>query len=355
MSQTQLSEIMPLIYATEIRDAYTQGHSEHVAYYAKELALAIGLNEKEAEDVYTAGLLHDIGKIGIPDSILLKPGKLEDEEYKLIQLHSHISGEIIEKLQSYAHLKSAIRHHHENYAGDGYPDGLKGDAIPLYSRILALADVFDALTTARIYRSAINFETALEIMDEMQKEKKFDPVLYKQFILLIKKIGIVKIDISTKGEFKELEDKRNNFFFSDHLTHLLNRDALLALLRKSHDYKYHVSLIACNILEFKQYNQRYGIYKGDLLLKNIAKTLKEKLHANTQIKEPKIQDLFAFRLNGDRFIVLYIGDRSEYLKYKLSALESYITQKFSVAFESTFIIKQRVVDRNIEEEIGYLL
>lgn len=355
MFNKKIDEIIPLIYSTEIRDAYTQGHSEHVAYYARELATLIGLSKQECEDIYIAGLLHDIGKIGIPDSVLLKPGKLENDEYDIIKLHSHISGEIVHKLSNFAYLKQSVRHHHEDYNGGGYPDGLVGEDIPLYSRILSIVDVFDALTTGRVYRTPFDFNEALSIMESMQKANKFDPKIYAMFIPFIKKIGIYKEKRIKNVEFQELEDKRNDFFFTDNLTHLLNRDALLALLRKSHDYEYNVSLIACNIKQFKVYNQKYGLTKGDSLLKELGTLLQKSLKATTHIKEPQEHELFLFRLTGDKFVLLNIGKRSDFLTYKLGNIGAKIYKSTQIQFEYSFIIKCNKVSRNIEQEIGYLL
>ena len=355
MNEKSLDEITPLIYSTEIRDAYTQGHSEHVAYYARELASVMGLSKRECDEVYIAGLLHDIGKIGIPDSVLLKPGKLETDEYDLIKLHSHISGEIIEKLSNFSHLKQAVRHHHEDFNGKGYPDGLAGEDIPLYARILSIVDVFDALTTGRVYRASMDFNKALSIMEKMQKAGKFDPKIYAVFIPFIKKLGICKDNKIKDIEFQELEDKRNTFFFTDNITNFLNRDALLGLLRKSHDYEYSVSLIVCNIKRFKAYNQKYGLERGDQLLKTVGEVLKKGLHSTTIIKEPELNDLFLFRLTGDKFVILNIGNKSEFLTYKLDQISDTIYKNCDVHFEYDFIVKCNRVSRNIESEIGYLL
>ncbi len=350
-----IAEIMPLIYSTEIRDAYTQGHSEHVAYYAKSLASAMGLSKDDCNDIYLAGLLHDIGKIGIPDSILLKPGRLETEEYHLIKLHSHISGQIIDKLQHFSYLKDAVRHHHEDFNGRGYPDGLAGEDIPLFARILSIVDVFDALTTGRIYRAAIPFDEAMKIIENMQIQTKFDPEIYNIFVPFIKKLGIIKDTHARDIEFKELEDKRNSFFFTDHLTKLLNREALLAYLRKSHDYDYKVSMVLFNIKNFRHYNKKFGLVKGDNLLKNISQILIEYLSAKTTIKEPQNKDLFLFRANSDKFVILNIGQRSEFLSYKLDKLQTIIKDRFDTETESKYILKNSNVIRNINEEIGYLL
>jgi len=350
-----INEVMPLIYSIEIRDAYTQGHSEHVAFYAKSLASVMGLCKDDCNNIYLAGLLHDIGKIGIPDSILLKPGRLETEEYNLIKLHSHISGQIIDKLQKFSYLKDAVRHHHEDYNGGGYPDGIKGQDIPLFARILSIVDVFDALTTGRIYRGAIAFDEAMSIMENMQKATKFDPEIYEIFVPFIKKLGIIK-DTHIKGvEFAELETKRNTFFFTDHLTKLLNREALLAYLRKSHDYNYKVSIVLFNIKNFSYYNKKFGLTKGDILLKGISQILIKNLSAKTIIKEPQNKDLFLFRANSDKFIILNIGQRSEFLAYKLDKSQNIIKDEFNIKTEYNYILKNSNVARNINEEIGYLL
>jgi diguanylate cyclase (GGDEF)-like protein len=349
-----LDEIKALIYATEIRDAYTRGHSEHVAHYAKNFASFLGMTKDKCEEIYIAGLLHDVGKIGIPDNVLLKPGKLEYDEYALIKLHSDISGKIVEKLPNYSHLAKIVRHHHEDYNGKGYPDGLKGEEIPVFSRILSLADVFDALTTGRVYRASISLEKALSIMEDMQKNNKFDPKLYDKFIIFIKKFGIYKNTIK-HTEFKELEEKRNIFFYIDNLTKLLNRDALIAQLRKSHDYGFYISLILCNIRDFKFYNKKYGLKKGDTLLRNIANLLIEKLKPKITMKEPEYKDLFIFRPGADKFVLIFIGARSEFLLYKIEKIKNIIKNDFEVDIKCNFIIKDNPVQRNIEEEIGYLL
>jgi HD-GYP domain-containing protein (c-di-GMP phosphodiesterase class II) len=190
MMSRNIEEIKPLIYAMEIRDSYTQGHSEHVGIYVKEFASFLGMDKKKCDELYIAGLLHDVGKIGIPDNILLKPGRLEKDEFDIIKLHSVISGKIVEKLPDFTYLADIVKHHHENYDGSGYPDGLKGEEIPFGARVLSLADVFDALTTGRVYRRTLNLEKALIIMDNMQKNNKFDPNLYPKFVEFIKNFGI---------------------------------------------------------------------------------------------------------------------------------------------------------------------
>ena len=348
-------EILPLIYSIEIRDSYTQGHSENVAYYAREMASVMNLSKEECENIYIAGLLHDVGKIGIPDTVLLKPGKLEKDEYDLIKFHSVLSAEIVEKLPHFSYLQKIVRHHHEDFNGQGYPDGLVADEIPLLSRILSVVDVFDALTTRRVYRASMGIDTALEIMKKMQKEGKFDPNIYTIFISFIKKNGIYKQKVANPVVLKELEQKRNNFFYKDLLTQLLNRTAFLGLLRKIHDYKYTISLALCDIKQFKLYNQKYGLRKGDDVLKKIAKILQNDLNCIAHIKEPEVQDLFLFHLDGDKFLLLYIGAKYEFLSYKIDKIVKKIKAEMNLEMKYDFLVKASVVSKNFEEEIGYLL
>lgn len=136
----------------DAKDTYTNGHSNRVAEYSRMLALALGKSEESAESIYYAALLHDIGKIGIPDTIINKPGKLTDEEFALIKQHSVIGSEILKSIESMPEVSVGARWHHERYDGKGYPDGLKGEAIPEIARIICVADSYDAMTSNRSYR-----------------------------------------------------------------------------------------------------------------------------------------------------------------------------------------------------------
>ncbi len=144
-----------LTAAIDAKDAYTYGHSERVARVAVELGRELGLREDELSDIYLAGLLHDIGKIGIRDDVLTKRGPLTGEEFKHIQQHPVIGHRILAGLHAIEHLLPGVLYHHERYDGGGYPEGLKADAIPLLARILAVADSFDAMNTSRPYRTAM--------------------------------------------------------------------------------------------------------------------------------------------------------------------------------------------------------
>ena len=156
--------IFSLAHAIEARDHFTEQHVQRVADNAVQLARRAGFAEAELDAVRHGGVLHDIGKIGVPDAILNKPGKLTDEEFEIMKRHPLIGYQICEPLKSLAGALPIIRHHHEKLDGSGYPDGLKGDEISVPARIMAITDIYDALTSDRAYRSAMTHERACEIL-----------------------------------------------------------------------------------------------------------------------------------------------------------------------------------------------
>ncbi|HCZ07510.1 MAG TPA: hypothetical protein DHV12_10370 [Thermotogae bacterium] len=182
--QSRIENLLTMVKVLEERDSYTKGHSERVANYAIMLAKALGLKGKTLERIRLAGLLHDIGKIGIPDKVLNKPSNLTPEEFEEIKTHPIRGVEIISNLSYLQEIVPWIRFHHEAWNGSGYPEGLKMDEIPIEARILAVADVYDALTTKRAYREAFSKEEAINIMKEMKGEK-LDPELVDLFLSLV--------------------------------------------------------------------------------------------------------------------------------------------------------------------------
>lgn len=185
------STVYALTAAIDAKDHYTFSHSENVAYYARELAARYGMNEEGINIVYEAGLLHDIGKIGIEESILNKPGKLTKEEYETIKTHVALSIGIIRYLPSLDYVIPAVIGHHERYDGKGYPRHIQGDEIPLAARILCIADSFDAMVSKRTYKARMEVNKALILMEE-EAGKQFDPVLVRIFIDMVKE-GALKI------------------------------------------------------------------------------------------------------------------------------------------------------------------
>jgi len=179
-----LKVTLALSKAIEAKDPYTCGHSDSVAKFSANLASHLELSKSDIERAYIGGLLHDIGKIGIPDAILNKPGSLTDEEYAIIKEHSYKGFEITQPVDALINISDIVIYHHERFDGTGYPFGLSGEKIPLLARIATLADAFDAMTSDRPYRKGMPAEKALAII-EQNKGAQFDPILATHFITMV--------------------------------------------------------------------------------------------------------------------------------------------------------------------------
>lgn len=184
LDRAYLQFVETMAQALDARDPYTAGHSLRVAAYSHALAQAMGLPEEDAETIRIAAQLHDIGKIGIPDAVLQKPGLLTPEEYGLIKLHPQIGRKILEKVGRFERLLAVVELHHENHDGTGYPYGLAGYRVPIAARIVHVADSFDAMTTTRSYRPALSLRSAMHEI-ERNAGRMFDPVAAKVFLRLI--------------------------------------------------------------------------------------------------------------------------------------------------------------------------
>jgi len=348
-------QLEALVFTIEIRDAYTQGHSKRVAQYAVHLATWMQMNALFLENIYTVGMLHDLGKIGIPDEILLKPGRLNEIEYNLIKLHSTLSEKIIQKIKFFEELLPAVRHHHENFDGSGYPDGLVGDEIPLMSRIIAIVDVFDALTTRRIYRDLIPLEKAMKIMDEELKREKFDPTIYDIFKKNITQLGVLDLNYLSEFNYPELEERRNSFHFKNPLTNLLNKDALLTLLRKGASKDESAFLAEINIRSFSEYNKTYGLAKGDRLLKKVSSFLLKKLGSSQEFQAPQSHKIYLFHGYADKFYLLEFGFRDVYLKLRLEKVIKEAQEEIATPLYFKALLEGQKISSNIEDKVGYLL
>lgn len=189
-----LQSVFALSSAIEAKDPYTQGHAERVTRYAlmvaEELKAAgkiYGADpDKFFEDLRIAALLHDIGKIGIAESILNKNGVFDENERKEMQRHSYIGAKILSEINEFYAPILGVKHHHEKYDGTGYPDGLKGESIPLIARVISIADTFDAITSSRSYRQTLSREEAISLICE-QSGRQFDPVVVEAFLNACKK------------------------------------------------------------------------------------------------------------------------------------------------------------------------
>lgn len=187
--QTEL--VFTLAKSLDSRDSYTANHSEKVANYALMIAQEMCLSKKQCEAIYIGGLLHDIGKIGIPEAVLLKPSRLTEEEFKLIKLHTTIGYETLKYISDFKKngVLDMVLYHHERYDGKGYPHGLKKEEIPLAARILTVADSFDAMTTKRVYKPIMDLNYAIR---EVEKNigGQFDPEAAKAFLNILEREGI---------------------------------------------------------------------------------------------------------------------------------------------------------------------
>jgi len=173
--------VFTLAQSIEARDPYTRGHCERLAEMSARLGTRLQIPEEHIKALRWAGIVHDIGKVVVPDAILLKPGPLTLEEMAVMRKHSVVGERICAPLRAFRLVTPIIRHHHEKRDGSGYPDGLRGEEIPLTARILQLADVYDALTTNRPYRTAIPSDDALQVMDDEAKLGWWDQDLFNKF------------------------------------------------------------------------------------------------------------------------------------------------------------------------------
>ena len=167
--------VQTLAETIDAKDSYTNGHSVRVAEYSREIARRYGYDRKHQDEIYMMGLLHDVGKIGVPDTVINKPGQLTEEEFAQIKIHPELGSNILEKIVEMPKLRIGARWHHEHYDGSGYPDGLAGEAIPEEARIIAVADSYDAMTSHRSYRSVLD-RSVVRSEIENGKNTQFDPV-----------------------------------------------------------------------------------------------------------------------------------------------------------------------------------
>jgi HD-GYP domain-containing protein (c-di-GMP phosphodiesterase class II) len=199
-----LSTVRSLASAIETKDVYTHGHSERVTQYAEVIGKELGLNTKETEDLRLAGLLHDIGKIGVDERILQKPSKLTPQEFEAIKKHPEYAANILKTIPQLKNIIPVVLHHHERFDGNGYPDGLKGSGIPYNSRILGIADTFDAMSSSRPYREALPIDTCFEEIKRCSGTQ-FDPEMADTAVRALKKYMMAKA--AYEQNFKNEKEK----------------------------------------------------------------------------------------------------------------------------------------------------
>jgi putative nucleotidyltransferase with HDIG domain len=190
-----LGTIQALSQAIDAKDGFTRGHADRVSRIAGAIARELGLSEKQIDEVELAGLLHDIGKIGVEDRVLMKPSRLDPDEQELMRRHPIYGASILEPSAALRPLVPIVLHHHENFDGSGYPEGLKGEEIPIGSRIMIVADAYEAMTSDRIYRKAIGHDRAMEQLNKF-KGVQFDPRIVRALHEVVQKRGPAAFDVS---------------------------------------------------------------------------------------------------------------------------------------------------------------
>jgi len=188
LQTTYVSTLRSLISIIEAKDPYTKGHTERVAAYSMAIANRLGFDEESLRTILFGALLHDIGKMGVLDKIINKPGPLTEQEWELMRAHPVVGAQIVEKMEFLGATIDIVRHHHESWNGKGYPDGLRGENIPYHARIVTVADSFDAMTTDRPYRKALSLDEAVNRLEEASGVQ-FDAALVKIFVKYVKEKG----------------------------------------------------------------------------------------------------------------------------------------------------------------------
>ncbi len=332
MENVVLQAITTVANTVDAKDDYTEEHSVRVAQISALIARDLGWSDKEIYNIYYTGLLHDIGKISVPDATIRKTGALNEEEWKVMKGHTTVGAEILKDIHIVKMAGTVALYHHERYDGRGYPMGLKGEEIPVEARIVGLADAYDAMTSNRAYRSHLSIEQVVAELEE-GKGTQFDPELTDVLLKMIREDRIQEIDIQSvvpeeiqkepvnEGSqllFKVMEVSNNAVkqeAMKDSLTSLYNR----SYAEKKIDYylqRYgQGAYFMLDMDNFKQVNDRYGHIAGDDTLKEVGKMLNRKVE----------QGGIACRMGGDEFAI-FIYKEMEHDKLKemaASLLEEY--------------------------------
>ncbi len=322
-----------LVKMIDQRDSYTAGHTQRVAHYCVLVAQEMGYSQEQIELLENAAKLHDIGKVATPDSVLLKPGKLNSLEYSLIKEHLSVGYNILKDIPNYQKIAEIMHSHHERFDGHGYPDGKKGYDIPPLSRIMIVADAFDAMTTNRIYKPRMSVIDALDELQEL-KEIQFHPEVVDAAVNVLS--GVTVPSDITQEPHTVLEQERFAYFFRDRLTGLYFSDYLPILLRERFNgIKKYFFMI--RLQNFSEYNRRYGWDKGDSLLVDISSGL----------NEMKSSDSVLFRIQGDDF--LFVSKNP--VDFNLDKFDKYMTAAQGIVKYQTMTFES---DKN-EEELQYEL
>lgn len=304
-----IQTIMTIANTIDAKDEYTRGHSRRVAEYAAAIAKEMGLSEEEISDIRYIGLLHDIGKIGIPDAVLNKPGKLTDEEYRIMKSHTTIGAEILKDINMIEGLDVGAKYHHERYDGKGYPDGIAGDDIPHIARIISVADAYDAMSSNRIYRRHLD---SARVTEELKKGigVQWDPACVKALLRLLEENRLPEMRPETEmvrhattiltrvinvAENSAAGGKKE----MDELTGVFGRDAGKDAIQDAIYQTGSGWVLLFNVDHFHRINQVNGFAIGDAYLKVLAEVI-AKVYPNSIIA----------RFGSDEFAVFVPGSEA---------------------------------------------
>ncbi|WP_297440262.1 HD domain-containing phosphohydrolase [Sulfurimonas sp.] len=285
--------LLAMVTMIEERDTYTAGHSERVATYSKMIAKEMHYSDVACEKVYKAGILHDIGKVATPDVVLLKPQKLNDLEYKLIQEHAEVGYRLLVGIPMFKELADIVRDHHERCDGSGYPRGIRSKEINEFAKVMMVADTFDAMTTNRIYKGRKSVQDALEEIGSL-KGIQFNVKVVEAALVAL---ADIKLDDGINQlPNTALEKERFAYFYKDRLTDLYNQSYFdVKIVQNNYDCTY-TKLHMFMMKNFSRYNKESGWNAGDLTLTKVA----------LYVKEHCLSDM-VFRIFGDDFLVLDNG------------------------------------------------
>ena len=304
-----------LLRIIELRDAYTAGHTIRVSKICELIAREMGISEEEIHLLNQASKLHDIGKVIIPDSVLLKPGRLNHNEYDIIKLHLKVGYQMLSTIDYYKPVAEIMKYHHEKYDGTGYPYGLAGDEIPLLSHIMIVADAFDAMTSNRIYQKRKTFQEALNEIN------RYKGVWYQPDIVdAIEKVAqkdLIEVSETSQIPLTKMEHERFSYFFKDQMTGFYNEPYLWMIINKQIPHYIVTDFFMIELHGMSDYNKINGWHSGNILLNNIS-----------QIILKRYDRELIFRLFGDDFLICftsreaYIGKSKEWKEIKIGNVYS---------------------------------
>ena len=322
-----LQVVRTLAHTIDAKDDYTNGHSTRVAEYAVILATALGWREEDIRNLHYAALLHDIGKIGVPDTILNKPSRLTDMEYEIIKSHTTIGSDIIKSITTIPGVGDVVRHHHERYDGRGYPDRLQGEAIPLNARLVCICDAYDAMTSHRVYRRALDRDF---VRSELVHGRgtQFDPQMLDVFLQLLdagrlalpetdgQQVKIPDPDELVKSYLEDPDGQRRAAGGFDYLTGLPSHTEAVKTISEAMRQCGRGCLFSVDVDRLKHINDTYGHAIGDRVLRTVADLLRE-FSGDAVISRPGSDQFIYFMKDADRASA---GARAEAILQRYDAL-----------------------------------